>query len=76
LLGQASVSVLGGVASASLTLAASTTITPELPLPHFPPQDIKLTAAVAVGIHISICCVVSIDFDGSWQFSQDVPVHL
>jgi hypothetical protein len=74
LLGQAEGSVLGGVASAALTLAASITITP-MPL-AFPPNDIKLTAAVAVGIHISICWVVSIDFDGSWQFSQDVPVHL
>jgi hypothetical protein len=74
LLGQAEVSVLGGLASASLTLAASITITPE-PL-AFPPNDIGLTAAVAVGIHISICWVVSVDFDGSWQFSQDVPVHL
>ena len=74
LLGQAEVSVLDGLASASLTLAASITITP-LPL-AFPPHDIELTAAVAVGIHISICWVVSVDFDGSWQFSQDVPVHL
>lgn len=76
LLGQAEVDVLGGLASASLTLAATLTITPVPPLPHFPPTDIDLAAAVAVGIHISICWVISIDFDGSWQFSQDVPVHL
>jgi hypothetical protein len=74
LLGQAEVDVLGGLASASLTLAASVILTPH-PL-AFPPNDIELAAAVAVGIHISICWVVSIDFDGSWQFSQDVPVHL
>ena len=76
LLGQAEVSVLGGVASASLTLAASITLTPKPPPPAFPPDDIDLSAAVAVGIHISICWVVNIDFDGSWQFSQEIPVHL
>lgn len=74
LLGQAEVDVLDGLASASLTLAASITIEPQ-PL-SFPPHDIDLTAAVAVGIHISICWVVSVDFDGSWQFSQDVPVNI
>jgi hypothetical protein len=76
LLGQAEVDVLDGLASASLTLAASITITPNPPLPAFPPKDIELTAAVAVGIHISICWVIDIDFDGSWQFSQDVPVNI
>ena len=74
LLGQAEVDVLGGLVSASLTLAASITVTPE-PL-AFPPDNIELTAAVAVGIHISICWVINIDFDGSWQFSQEVPVNL
>jgi hypothetical protein len=74
LMGHAEVDVLGGLASAALTLTASITLTPE-PL-AFPPNDIQLTAAVAVGIHISICWVVSIDFDGSWQFSQDVPVDI
>jgi hypothetical protein len=76
LLGQAEVDVLGGLASASLTLAASITIEPRPPLPSFPPDDIELTAAVAVGIHISICWVISVDFDGSFQFSQDVPVNI
>jgi hypothetical protein len=76
LLGQAEVDVLGGLASASLTLAASITVLPNPPLPAFPPTDIELTAAVAVGIHISICWVISIDFDGSFQFSQDVPVNI
>lgn len=74
LLGQASVDVLDGLASAALTLAASIAVTPE-PL-AFPPDKIGLTAAVAVGIHISICWVISIDFDGSWQFSQDISVDL
>jgi hypothetical protein len=74
LLGQAEVDVLAGLASAALTLAASITVSPR-PL-AFPPKDILLTAAVAVGIHISICWVISIDFDGSWQFSQDVSVNM
>jgi hypothetical protein len=63
LTGQASVDVLGGLASASLMLSAALTIIPALP-------DITLIGSVAVGIHISICWVINIDFDGSWQFSQ------
>jgi hypothetical protein len=63
LTGQASVDVLGGLASASIMLSAGLAIIPALP-------DITLIGSVAVGIHISICWVVSIDFDGSWQFSQ------
>jgi hypothetical protein len=76
LMGHAEVDVLGGLASASLTLTAAITLTPHPSLPAFPPDDIELTAAVSVGIHISICWVISIDFDGSWQFSQDVPVNI
>jgi hypothetical protein len=63
LTGQASVDVLGGLASASIMLSAGLAIIPALP-------DITLIGSAAVGIHISICWVVSIDFDGSWQFSQ------
>ncbi len=63
LTGQASVDVLGGLASASIMLSAGLAIIPALP-------DITLIGSVAVGIHISICWVVNIDFDGSWQFSQ------
>jgi hypothetical protein len=78
--GQASVDVLGGLASASLTLTASVgvSISP-LPIPHFlpppvdfPAEDITFLASVSVGIHISICWVVNVDFDGSWQFSQSI----
>ena len=83
LIGNASVDVLGGLASASLTLSASITIVPHWPTasgfpdPGHPlPDSVDFTAAVAVGIHISICWVVSVDFDGSWAFSQDVPLHL
>jgi hypothetical protein len=75
LIGHAEVDVLGGVASASLTLTAGVKLVPEFsgsPLPN----AVDFTAMVAVGIHISICWVVSVDFDGSWQFSQRVPLHL
>jgi hypothetical protein len=78
--GQASLDVLGGLASASLSLTAGVgvSINP-LPVPvitansvGFPSEDITFIAQVAVGIHISICWVVSVDFDGSWQFSQSI----
>jgi hypothetical protein len=80
--GQASVDVLGGLASASLSLTAAVgvSINP-LPVPQIefsPPgitfraEDITFIAAVSVGIHITLCWVVSINFDGSWQFSQSV----
>ncbi|HEX7975371.1 MAG TPA: hypothetical protein VF498_13260 [Anaerolineales bacterium] len=67
LTGQAEVDVLGGVASASLTLTAVLGIVPD---GNFPPQKITVLGGVAVGIHISICWVIDIDFDGSWEFSQ------
>jgi hypothetical protein len=78
--GQASVDVLGGLASASLSLTAAVgvSISP-FPVPQitssgvsFPSEDITFIAQVSVGIHITICWVVSINFDGSWQFSQSV----
>jgi hypothetical protein len=81
--GQASVDVLGGLASASITLTASVGVTVNpLPIPvplllpepgfDFPAEDITFLASVSVGIHISICWVVNVDFDGSWQFSQSI----
>ena len=84
LTGQASVDVLEGLASASLTLSAGLGIAPDLTLPpnpvQWPPpssitlpsETITLTASVGVGIHISICWVVDVDFDGYWQFSQSI----
>jgi hypothetical protein len=85
LTGQASVDVLGGLASASLTLTAAVGFSmkpfPPLPKPtggipptglDFPSVDITLLASVSVGIHISICWVVSVDFDGSWQLAQTI----
>ncbi|MBI1826028.1 MAG: hypothetical protein HY287_02585 [Planctomycetes bacterium] len=67
LTGQASVDVLNGLASASITLSAALGITPDqLPIP----DKITLFAGVSVGIHLSVCWLVSVDFDGSWSFSE------
>lgn len=87
LTGRASVDVLDGLASASLTISAALgfslspiipTITFHPPLPAVPTsvtlgsEEITLLAVCSVGIHISICWVVSISWDGSWKFSQSV----
>jgi hypothetical protein len=79
--GQASVDVLGGLASASLSLTAAigVSIDPIVPVPTIsgnqltlPSETVTFLASVAVGIHISICWVISINFEGSWSFSQSV----
>ena len=82
--GRASVDVLQGLASATITLAAGLGIIPDKKItqppflpPSIPPTDlpsltIGLVASVAAGIHISICWVVDVDFDGYWQFRQDI----
>jgi hypothetical protein len=78
LTGQASVDVLDGLASASITVSASLgfEIQP-LPIPKITPPtmtipsvELDLLASCSVGIHISICWVVNINWDGSWQFKQ------
>jgi len=67
LTGQASVDVLDGLASASLTLSAALGIAPDkLPIP----DALTLYAGVMVGIHLSVCWLVSVDFDGAWEFSE------
>ena len=75
---QASVDVLGGLASASLSLTAGLGMIPSpLPpnIPSLKPLDtVTLVASAAVGIHISICWLVHVDFDGYWQFSQTIDV--
>ena len=80
LTGQASVDVLDGLASASLTLTAGIGVSVDpLPIPaiklsppeiDFPSETITMIATVSVGIHLSVAWVVSVDWDGSWQFSQ------
>jgi hypothetical protein len=84
LTGQASVSVLEGLASASLTLSAGIGLglNPAVPIPSLslgPPAQLEIPsitvtmlAEVSVGIHITICWVVSIGWDGSWQFSESI----
>ncbi|WP_426611292.1 hypothetical protein [Bradyrhizobium sp. McL0616] len=67
LTGQAAIDVLEGLASATITLSAAMGIAPDaLPIPH----ELTLFADVAVGIHLSLCWVASIDFDGSWHVQQ------
>jgi hypothetical protein len=82
--GQASVSVLEGLASASLTLSAGIGLglDPAVPIPNLslgPPAQLEIPsitvtmlAEVSVGIHITICWVVSIGWDGSWHFSESI----
>ncbi|HLI10047.1 MAG TPA: hypothetical protein VKY65_00480 [Alphaproteobacteria bacterium] len=79
--GQASVDVLDGLASATITLSAALGVglDPLMPPVHLlpppvsiGPEDITLIASCSVGIHISVCWVVSVSWDGSWTFSQTV----
>jgi hypothetical protein len=86
LTGQASVDVLDGLASATITLTAGLGLTPEPFPPRLPPidpsqvggykpfDDIIFQATCAVGIHISVCWLVHVDFDGQWQFSKTIDV--
>jgi hypothetical protein len=64
LTGQAQVTVLGGVASASISLSCG------LGLQFMSLTEVTAIGTASVGIHISICWVVSIDFSGSWSFSH------
>ena len=77
--GTAEVDVLDGLASASITLSAGLGVGVKVPIP--PPLDpielaketeITLEAEIAVGIHISLCWVVHIDWTGSWPFRETV----
>ncbi len=69
LTGNANLSVLEGLASASITLTAAIAVEIE------PGPRADLSASCAVGIHISICWVIDIDFDGSWTFHESIPLH-
>ena len=70
LTGQAQVDVLGGLASASITLTAGLGLS--FPIP---PNSVTMIGTASVGIHISICWVININFSGSWTFSKDIPLH-
>jgi hypothetical protein len=79
LTGQASVDVLDGLASVSLTLTAGIGVTPHPFPPRLPPStkpldDVTFSAAVGVGIHLTVGWLVHVDFDGYWQFSKTIDV--
>ena len=75
LTGQASVDVLDGLTSASLTLTAGVGVkvspgplsdlleVPPDPIDYLKQTTVTLIAEVAVGIHISVCWLVHVDFD-------------
>jgi hypothetical protein len=90
--GQASVDVLDGLASATITLSASVgfglqPFPPPLPKftppfqvnpPQLPnsvtlsPETVTLLASCSVGIHLSVCWVASVSWDGMWNFQQSI----
>jgi hypothetical protein len=70
LTGQAQVSVLGGLASAAITLTAGLGFSINVA-----DLDIDLIGTASVGIHISICWVININFSGSWTFQKQLPFN-
>jgi hypothetical protein len=68
LTGQAQVDVLGGLASAAITLTAGLGFSINLAN-----ADIDVIGTAQVGIHISICWIISINFSGSWTFQKQLP---
>ncbi|MGD0097085.1 MAG: hypothetical protein ABSB60_11355 [Terracidiphilus sp.] len=71
LTGQAQVDVLGGLASAAITLTAGLGFS----IDTAPPPDINLIGTASVGIHISICWVINISWSGSWTFQKQLPFN-
>jgi hypothetical protein len=70
LTGQAQVSVLGGLASAAITLTAGLGFSIDVA-----DLDINLIGTAAVGIHISICWVINLSWSGSWTFQKELPFN-
>jgi hypothetical protein len=68
LTGNAQLDVLGGLASASITLSAAIVV-------KIAGDDADLSAQCSVGIHISICWVINISFDGSWGFTESIALN-
>lgn len=68
--GQAQVSVLGGLASAAITLTAGLGFSIDVAN-----LDINLIGTASVGIHISICWVVNISWSGSWTLQKQLPFN-
>jgi len=75
---QASVDVLDGLTSATLSLTAGLGVTPHPSPPPIsithPLDSVTLSAAVGVGIHLTVGWLVHVDFDGFWQFSKDIQI--
>jgi len=79
LTGKADVDVLDGLASASLTLSAGLGLgVSPLPVPPsfnplgLPSITVTMMGDVSVGIHITVCWLISVSWDGSWGFSESV----
>jgi hypothetical protein len=72
LTGQAQVTVLGGLASAAISLTAGLGCTIQAAAS---PPNMGLIGTAAVGIHISICWVINISFSGSWTFQKQLPFN-
>jgi hypothetical protein len=70
LTGQAQVDVLGGLASAAITLTAGLGFSIDVA-----DLDIDLIGTASVGIHISICWVINISWSGSWTFQKQLPFN-
>ena len=68
LTGQASVDVLGGLASAAITLTAGLGFSIDTAN-----EAVDLIGTASVGIHISICWVINISWSGSWTFQKQLP---
>jgi hypothetical protein len=68
LTGQAQVTVLGGLAAASLALSCGLGL--EFPLTPSNPLPVVAIGTASVAIHLSICWVISINWSGNWSFSH------
>jgi hypothetical protein len=72
LTGQAQVDVLGGLASASISLTAGLGLSFDAAIP---PKNFSMIGTASVGIHISLCWVININFSGSWTFQKSLPLN-
>ena len=61
--------VLGGLASAAITLTAGLGFSV-----NTGNGDIDVIGTASVGIHISICWVINISWSGSWTFEKQLPL--
>ena len=87
LTGQATLDVLDGLATSTFTMSAGLGFSVD-PMPpnvklltdgsgvpdgvQLGPETVTLIATCSVGIHITVCWLVSVGWDGWWTFSQSV----